>query len=251
MDETKGVVITATELKKNLGKYLDMVENQNDVVITKNNRKIARFTPYVTDIEQYFAVRENARDYVYGNKKVSYEEFMTINEKSTLRMELINGEIFLMSSPNLFHQNILGNLHLIFNDYFKGKKCKVIFAPFDVHFFKKGIKDPDIMQPDLLVACDLEGNVNEKGKYMGTPSLVIEILSPSTRSKDMVDKLNTYMLSGVHEYWVIDPDKKQILIYTFKEREIDSYNIYTEKDTVESCYFEGLKARIVEVFEEI
>ena len=110
--------------------------------------------------------------YVYGNKKVSYEEFMTINEKSTLRMELINGEIFLMSSPNLFHQNILGNLHLIFNDYFKGKKCKVIFAPFDVHFFKKGIKDPDIMQPDLLVACDLEGNVNEKGKYMGTPSVI-------------------------------------------------------------------------------
>ncbi|MGI6422459.1 MAG: Uma2 family endonuclease [Syntrophomonadaceae bacterium] len=53
------------------------------------------------------------------------------------------------------------------------------------------------MQPDLLIACDLENNVNENGKYMGTPTLCVEIISKSTRSKDMVDKLNTYMLSGV------------------------------------------------------
>ena len=46
------------------------------------------------------------------------------------------------------------------------------------------------MQPDLLVACDLEDTVNEKGRYMGKPSLVVETLSPGTRSKDMIDKLN-------------------------------------------------------------
>ena len=56
----EGVTITATELKQNLGKYLDCVEQQNDVVITKNGSKIARLTPYVTDIEQYFTVREKA-----------------------------------------------------------------------------------------------------------------------------------------------------------------------------------------------
>ena len=53
------------------------------------------------------------------------------------------------------------------------------------------------MQPDLLIACDLEDTVTETGRYMGTPTLVVEILSPGTRSRDMVDKLNTYMLSGV------------------------------------------------------
>ena len=44
----------------------------------------------------------------------------------------------------------------------------------------------DVMQLDLLIACDLEGNVNDKGRYMGTPALCIEIISKSTRSKDMV-----------------------------------------------------------------
>lgn len=133
----EGIVVTATELKQNFGKYMDCVEQQNDVVITKNGKKVARLTPYVTDIEQYFTVRENALDYQYGGKKVSYEEFMQIYEKSTLRMELINGEIYILSSPSIWHQEILGRLHLIFEKYFRGKKCRVYMAPFDVHFWKK------------------------------------------------------------------------------------------------------------------
>lgn len=138
----ESAVITATELKRNLGKYLDLTEQQNDVVITKNGTKIARLTPYVTDIEQYFIAKENALDYQYGGKKVSYEEFMEIYDKSTLRMEYINGEIYLLSSPSIRHQGILARLYLIFNDYLKGNKCRVFFAPFDVHFKKKNIKEP-------------------------------------------------------------------------------------------------------------
>ncbi|MFW6287445.1 MAG: type II toxin-antitoxin system Phd/YefM family antitoxin [bacterium] len=63
----EGLVITATEFKQKLGKYLSFVEKENnDVVITKNGIKTARLTPYITDIEQYFTVRENVLDYQYG-----------------------------------------------------------------------------------------------------------------------------------------------------------------------------------------
>ncbi len=65
----EGLVVTATEFKQNFGKYLEYAEQLNDVVITKNGNKVARLTPYVTDIEQYFTVRENALDYQYGGKK--------------------------------------------------------------------------------------------------------------------------------------------------------------------------------------
>jgi prevent-host-death family protein len=248
----EGVVVTATDLKQNLGKYLDYVEEQNDdVVITKNGNKIARLTPYVTDIEQYFTVRENALDYKYGGKRVSYEEFMEIYEKSTLRMEFINGEIYLLASPSMKHQEIFAGLHLIFNEYFKGKKCRVFLAPFDVHFWKKDIDEPDVMQPDVLVACDVKGNVNAKGKYMGTPTLVVEILSKSTRSKDMVDKLNTYMLSGVKEYWVVDPKQEQILIYVFDGNEIDRLLTFGKGSAAQSVTFPGLSADVKELFDEI
>ncbi len=251
IDYQEGVIITATELKQNLGKYLDFVEEQNDVVITKNGNKIARITPYVTDIEQYFAVREKALDYQYGGKKVSYEEFMEIYEKSTLRMELINGEIYLLSSPSIGHQEIIGRMHLIFNEFFKDEKCRVFLAPFDVHFRKKDIKDPDVMQPDVLVACDMENNVTEKGRYMGTPTLVVEILSDSTRTKDMIDKLNTYRLSGVKEYWIIDMRQEQVMVYDFEDCEIDRFKIYEKGDVAESLVFNGLYADISDLFYEL
>jgi Uma2 family endonuclease len=203
------------------------------------------------EVEQYFLVKENALDYQYGGKKVSYEEFMEIYEKSTLRMELINGEIYLLASPSMGHQQILGGLYLGFTNYFKGKKCRVFLAPFDVHFRKKDINEPDVMQPDVLVACDVEGNVNKKGKYMGTPTLVVEILSDSTRSKDMITKLDTYRLSGVKEYWVIDQKQEQILIYEFENCEIGRFQAYGKADAAKSLVFAGLSVNVKELFSEL
>lgn len=251
MLQKEGSVITATELKQNLGKYLDFVEEQNDVVITKNGVKIARLTPYVTDIEQYFTVREKALDYQYGGKKVSYEEFVEISEKSTLRMELINGEIYLLPSPNIGHQEILGRLYLLFNEYFKDKKGRVFLAPFDVHLIKKDMKTPDVVQPDLLVACDLENNVTEQGRYMGTPDLVVEILADSTRNKDMIDKLNSYMLSRVEEYWVVDPKQETIIIYSFENNEIDRIRAFERGCVARSMLFDGLSADIDNLFSHL
>ncbi|MBC7958966.1 MAG: type II toxin-antitoxin system Phd/YefM family antitoxin [Vallitaleaceae bacterium] len=241
--------ITATELKNNLGKYLDYVAEDHEVIVLKNGKKSVRLTPYITEIEQYFMVKENALDYQYGGKKVSYEEFMEIYEKSELRMEYINGEIVILGSESIFHQYISGNLFVALRTYFSGKECKVFHAPFDVHFFKKGLKTPDVMQPDLLVACDTQDTINEKDKYMGTPSLCIEILSTSTRSKDMVDKLNTYMMSGVREFWVVDPKKSTVLVYGFKDCEIDEFFSYKLEDTLTSYFIEGLHVELSTIFE--
>lgn len=242
-------VITATEFKTNLGKYLDYVSNDHEVVITKNGKKSVRLTPYITDIERYFIMKEGSIDYQYGGKKVSYEEFMEIYEKSELRMEYINGEIVLQASPNTVHQDISGNLYLHLRSYLREKPCKVFYAPFDVHFYKKDIETPDVMQPDLLIACDIEDAVNEQGRYMGTPELCIEILSKSTRSKDMVDKLNTFMLSGVKEFWIVDPDQQIVIVYGFSDCEIDEFTTYKKGETLHSYCFESLQIALDDIFE--
>ena len=83
MEYNTPTVITATELKKNLGKYLDIACDNNEVIITKNGKKAIRLSPYITEIEKYFTIQEKALDYQYGGKKVSYEEFMEIYENST------------------------------------------------------------------------------------------------------------------------------------------------------------------------
>ena len=242
-------IITATELKQNLGQYLEEAINNKEFVITKNGSKAARLSPYLTSYERYLSVKEEAVDYKYNKKRVSYEEFMEIYNNSDLRMEFINGEIIVLGSPSTFHQDISGNLYMIIKMYLKGKKCKVYYAPFDVHFYKRNIEEPDVCQPDLLIACDTDTAITEEDRYMGTPSLVVEILSKSTRSRDMVDKLNTYMLSGVKEFLIIDPKKRELIQYSFNECAIDVFKVYKEEDLFESEIFEGLKFEIKEIFE--
>lgn len=248
MEKDTTLVITATELKKNLGKYMDYTCQDNEVVITKNGSKAIRMTPYINDIERYFTVREVSPDYVYGRKKVSYEEFMEIYLKSDLRMEYINGEIIIQASPNLSHQEISGNVYEQYRNYLKGKTCRAFYSPFDVHFYKRGFKTPDVMQPDLLIICDFD-KFNENERYLGTPALVVEILSRSTRSRDMVDKLNTYMLSGVKEFWVVDPNAKTVMLYSFDDCKVEHFIIYREGETIHSFCFEGLAVNINDIFE--
>lgn len=246
------MLASSSEMKNNFGRYLKHVtEEDGEIIITKNNVRVARLVPYVSDIERYYTIMENAVNYDYNKKTVSYEEFMEIYSKSNARMEYLNGEIYIMSSPDVDHQQMLGNLHVIFKEFFKGKKCRPFMAPFDVHFRKKDIKDPDVLQPDLVVLCDLEDNINERRRYTGTPALTLEILSSSTRSRDMVFKLNTFMTSGVSEYWIVDTENQRITVYTFRELQIDSMDVYKYGDVAKSLHFKGLEADVKLIFDEM
>lgn len=248
-------MITATEFKNNLGMYLDYVADNDQIIITKNGKKAVRVCPYMKELDRYKIAREQAGAYDYGSDEISYEEFLTISEKSEQRLEFIGGQVIVMDSPTKFHQEISGNLHVLLRSYLKGKPCKVYYAPFDVTLKKfdkkldKWLETPDVFQPDLIIACDSD-ITNDRGKYMGVPTLAIEIFSPSTRSRDMMIKLNTFGIAGVKEVWLVDPDSRQIMQYLFEDYEVKSYNVYREDDLLESLYFEGLSMKLEEVFEE-
>ena len=65
------------------------------------------------------------------------------------------------------------------------------------YYAESAKENPDVIQPDLIVICDLEEYLDDTGYYMGIPTLVVEILSESTRRKDILTKLNLYMSSGI------------------------------------------------------
>ncbi len=271
------VSITATELKQNLGRYLDKAVSGTPVMVSKHGGSRVKIIPCRADgseaagergfseegaaPEPAFAsettrepesvqVSEMARQYHADPEVMTYQAFMDMYEATEERMEFLNGEVYLLASPTVFHQDVVRNLLVSFAGWLKGKPCKAFVSPFDVHFHKKGIDCPDVCQPDVLIACDTAGNINEKGKYMGTPALVVEILSPSTRSKDMVTKLNTYMLSGVKEFWVVDPGSRTILAYMFKDFEIESYFSCKDGETVASLAFPGMEVSVADIFME-
>lgn len=134
-----------------------------------------------------------------------------------------------------------------FFKWFEGKKCAPYFSPFEI-ILNIHRENPDVVQPDLMLICDLDEFLDEDGYYRGVPTLVMEILSGSSRSKDMVTKLNLYMQSGVKEYWVVNPMNKEISIYKFEDKDIKDSKTSTIGMTCRSFIFEGLEIKPENIF---
>jgi len=231
---------TATEVKNNLGRYLRFIEYE-DVIITSHGKNIAVLSKFEDDT---IRIEEETAIYKTG-KWVSYEEFLILTLNSDERYELIDGQVYTMDSPLFPHQNALLNIVGEMKNWFKGRKCLPVVAPFDVTLIKNK-NNICVVQPDILVICDKE-NINEKGKYKGTPTLVVEILSKSSRGKDMITKLNLYMKTGVKEFWLVDTDKKQITLYSFKNCQLEQLTTYDE-GFIKSVFFEGLSLNLSDIF---
>ncbi len=126
------------------------------------------------------------------------------------RVELIDGVIYDMAAPAPLHQLIAGMVYariLAFIEKNKGK-CIPFIAPADVQL---DCDSKTMVQPDVFIICE-QDRLKRFGIY-GAPDFVLEILSGSTRKKDMTVKLMKYMEAGVREYWVIDPEKRLLIVY--------------------------------------
>lgn len=151
-----------------------------------------------------------------------------------VRAELIDGNIIYMEAPTVTHQDFLFEAAVALHSYIKenSRSCKVFVAPLDVQL---DCDDKTIVQPDIIVVCSHD-KITEKRIY-GAPDLCIEIISPSTRSHDMITKLRKYKTAGVREYWMVDTRRKQIICYFF-ESEISPV-IYPFETPVPVHIFDG------------
>jgi prevent-host-death family protein len=244
------MIVNSTDLKNNLGKYLRLSARE-EIIITSNGRKVAKLSTY-EDIEKATAdngqVKEQAHIYEVTPQRASYEEFLKLTETSEERYEYIDGAIYLLASPKTYHQKILGELYFIFYNWFQGKKCRPMLAPFDITL-KRSADDINVVQPDLMVICDLNEKLNEKDYYLGVPALVVEIISESTRSKDFIKKLDLYMFTGVKEYWIINPLNREVCVYLFEENNISKNSTYKNHETAVSYHFTGLEVRLEMIFQ--
>lgn len=165
--------------------------------------------------EQPMAVRESARPYnVKKQGEYTLEDYYQYPDD--IRMELIDGVIYDMTSPTSAHQIISGFIHskMLQHVLNNGGKCLPMIAPIDVQL---DCDDRTMVEPDVLIVCDRD-KVIDRCVY-GAPDFIIEVLSKSTKKKDSVIKLNKYLNAGVREYWMIDPDKKKVIVYDFAHDE--------------------------------
>ncbi len=141
-------------------------------------------------------------------RKLTYADYCAIPE-DLLRHEILDGEHFVSPSPLVLHQKVSLNLASLLHGFLRETGLgEVLAAPSDV------LLGPfTVVQPDLyVVLAGHRERLRENGCH-GPPDLVIEILSPSNRAYDQVQKRRVYEASGIPEYWVIDPDAERIEVY--------------------------------------
>ena len=128
--------------------------------------------------------------------------------------EVIEGEKFMSPSAPLNHSGIIFRLGMLIGNYVIAKKCGYVFPDdVDVH-----LPDGSLFKPDLVVVKkENEGILNWRGAIYGVPDMVVEVLSRSTRKKDLTIKKDIYESNGVKEYWVIDPWVKAVDVYILRD----------------------------------
>lgn len=163
------------------------------------------------------------------------------NLPEDVRAELIDGEIYMMASPNRSHQRVIAGVFNAIYNHIKthGGSCEANVAPFAVFLFND---DYNYVEPDITVVCDPD-KLDNKGCH-GAPDWMIEVISPSSRSRDCLLKLRKYEQAGVREYWVIDPERADITVYHFETGEVERYGF---GDQVPSLVCEGLTVDFAEV----
>jgi Uma2 family endonuclease len=160
--------------------------------------------------------------------------------------QLIEGDLYMAPSPDLFHQDVLGNLYHLLRLYLADHPIgSVHIAPSDVQF-----TDLNIFQPDLYFVSKSRKSILSKQGAEGAPDLVVEVLSPKTAKLDKGLKRDVYARTGVDEMWIVDPAAKRIHVFRLDESAKEPAAVFSGRQSITSRLFPGLKIPVAKVFQQ-
>lgn len=166
------------------------------------------------------------------------------------RWEIVDGVAYMLTSPNTKHQQICVQLVVEFGAYLRGRNCQVFTSPYDVVLPDKSeseISSSNVVQPDLLIVCD-RNKLDDK-KCIGSPDLVVEIISPSTAKRDMRYKYQLYEHHGVREYWIVHPDYPLIEQFASEEGAFKKIGSFSSEDEMTPHIFPDLTIKLSNIFD--
>ncbi|WP_413171684.1 Uma2 family endonuclease [Anabaena azotica] len=136
---------------------------------------------------------------------LSPEEYLEAEKSSPIKHEYIQGQIYAMAGASDVHVTITANLVALLRNHIRGTRCRLYVAD-----MKARIESLDIFYyPDIMVTCDSRDTQFEYFKRY--PSLIIEVLSPSTEALDRGDKFSDYQeLDTLQEYVLVSQNRQRI-----------------------------------------
>lgn len=148
--------------------------------------------------------------------KMTYEEFLQWADED-IYAEWVDGEVIFMSPVSDKHQDLSGFLEALFRHFVEANgNGTVRSGPFQMKLATR----PSGREPDILFVAKENLSRMKKNYLDGPADLVVEIISPESRSRDRGDKFYEYEEGGVPEYWMLDPIRKQAEFYHLGEDRI-------------------------------
>lgn len=196
-------------------------------------------------------IKEPAVD--YSKKKISIEEYLEMENAATEKHEYYKGEVFAMSGAKVPHVKINTNLLVVLGNKLKGKSCQPYGNDGRIHIESNTL----FTYPDITIVCGEVLTLNNDDYNILNPSVIIEILSRSTKNYDRGEKFMLYRdIQTLREYILVDSESVHVEVFrlnTNNHWELEEYNLTTDSLRIEtikeevllSDMYEGVKMQII------
>ncbi|MEH2198294.1 Uma2 family endonuclease [Nostoc sp.] len=174
------------------------------------------------------------------------EAYLELEEKSNIKHEYIDGQVYAMAGTTDTHNTIAGNLFLLIRNHFRGSDCRVYFADIKAQVEKRN----RFYYPDIIVTCDPKDR--ETPTYKRFPKLIIEVLSESTEGFDRGDKFNDYQtLDSLEEYVLVNSKHQRVETFRRNGQGLWVLQTYTPDEQTFELQSINLIAPFTELYENV
>ena len=175
-------------------------------------------------------------------ERKTYADYAALDEGAPY--QLIDGELVMTPAPTFFHQLVVWCLGTDLFTFVKQHELGVVVgSPVDVYF-----SETETYQPDLVFISKDRLDIVTEQKINGAPDLVVEVLSPATGYYDLTKKRRVYEVSGVKEYWIVDPIERTAEVLENVEGTYETVAKAHQKGRVLSRLLDGFEVDLERLF---
>ena len=192
---------------------------------------------------------------VKSQQRMTLKEFLTYDDGTEMRYELVDGVLVEMSLGTGKHSGVIRRLakRLEAQAEQKGTDWIAIQGLVGIETEVPGEHD-QVRIPDVTVMSEAQWNVIEERPGSATifqnepaPIVVVEVLSPSTKSTDLTDKRTEYAVRGISEYWIINPKSGDIKVLRLENGSFGEVGVFQGEEPIVSPTFPELKLTAAQV----
>jgi Uma2 family endonuclease len=179
---------------------------------------------------------------------LTLEEYLEIERKAEYKSEYCDGEMFAMAGAGENHNQLVMNLAIGLGSQFRSRPCRVYSNDMRVRVVATGL----YTYPDVVVVCGERRYLDERRDTLLNPSLLIEVLSPSTEAYDRGRKFESYRsIESLSEYLLVASDRVHVDLYT---RQPDGRWLLTSASRLEDSLdlqSAGFRLALAELYEKV